>query len=117
MSNLTPIGVVASSIVEAARKVAMIPKVYADLVAAQIRKSLLSGDIIHEAIGLQVDQIQQNGMWGIHQMRVTLPNNRGAYRVIVAPANAPIFVGNVSADEHFALPLVEKVVPIKAAAE
>lgn len=115
MTELTPIGIISADLMDHLKKLHGTPKVYSDLVAYQIRRSLLEGDLIPDAKGLRVDQMQQNGQYCVHQLRVTLPEGMGTYRVIVAPDNAPIFVGSVAADEHFALPLTEKVVQLKAA--
>lgn len=54
------------------------------------------------------DQHQQNAMYGLHQMRVRLPDDPTVYRLIVAPANAPIFVGRenqIPIDQHFLEPI------------
>jgi exoribonuclease R len=48
-----------------------------------------------------IDQHQQNAMYGVHQMRVRLPDDPVVYRMILAPADAPIFVGKIPADSHF----------------
>lgn len=97
-SALRPLGEVLAS---AMQTVASLPRVYTGLVATQIRRSLLEGNLIPDANGLQVDQHQQNGAWAVHQLRVTLPDGMGTYRVIVAPADAPVFIGKVHADHHF----------------
>lgn len=57
--------------------------------------------LIAKALGFQADQHQQNGLYGLHQLRVRLPDDATVYRVIVAPANAPITVNGVAIDEHF----------------
>lgn len=80
--------------------------VYSGFLAAQIRRVLLEGGISPEATGLNVDQFQSNGMYACHQLRVTLPDGMGTYRVIVAPADAPVSIGGVSAEEHFLEPLI-----------
>lgn len=80
--------------------------VYTDLVAAQIRRSLCEGEKIPAADGMNVDQLQANGCYGVKQLRVTLPDGMGVYRVIIAPADAPVFIGKVHADRHFLEPLV-----------
>lgn len=101
-----PIGAVTQNIIAAALGVRHIPRVFCDLVAAQIRRSLLEGDKIKEAAGLQVDQHQSNGLYGVHQLRVTLPEGMGTYRVIIAAPNVPVLIGTVPADQHFLEPLV-----------
>ena len=63
----------------------------------------------------RADQHQQNGGWGIHQLRVRLPGDDTVYRVLVAPADAPIFVGRgphvdgCPIDQHFVEPIEPKV--------
>lgn len=78
---------------------AMIPRVFSGLVAHTLAK------FIRDHGGVTADQEQSNGMWAVHQFRVVLPGDTTAYRIIVAPANAPVFIGEVSADLHFAEPL------------
>ncbi len=65
-------------------------------------------DVFKKALGIagaHVDQHQQNGLHAVHQLRVRLPGDDTIYRVIVAPANAPICIGEVDADLHFIEPL------------
>jgi hypothetical protein len=103
------IGSLAADIVAGAAAIRRAPKVYCDLVAAQIRRSLLEGDhIIEEARGLKVDQLQSNGLYGAKQLRVTLPDGMGTYRVLVLAADTPVSIGGVPADEHFNEPLIER---------
>lgn len=52
-----------------------------------------------------IDQHQQNGMWGVHQMRGKLPADPTTYRIIIAPANAPISVSGIPIDDHFKEPI------------
>lgn len=72
---------------------------YSGLIASVIEKSLADAAV--------VDQRQQNALYGVHQMRVSIkdpqPNEQPTYRVIIAPADAPVWIGRtpVSADEHF----------------
>jgi hypothetical protein len=63
---------------------------------------LINGDAPHDGFeGAFADEHQQNGMYGAHQLRVTLSDDPTVYRVIVAPANAPITIGGIPADQHF----------------
>ena len=71
---------------------------YSGLLALGIEKLL-------GLVGGTADQHQQNGMYGAHQLRVRLPNDPTVYRVIVAPADTPIAIGEVAADQHFAEPI------------
>ena len=59
---------------------------------------------IHEALP-NCDQHQSNGLFAIHQLRVRRPGDKTVYRIIVAPADAPIQIGSVLADEHFKKPI------------
>lgn len=76
-------------------------KVYPGFIASLIRRYLLSAP----EDDVRVDLMQSNGMYAAHQLRVRLSGDDTIYRVIVAPANAPISVGGVPVDQHFALPL------------
>ena len=60
---------------------------------------------IHEALP-NCDQHQSNGLFCIHQLRVRRPGDKTVYRIIVAPADAPIQIGSVPADEHFSKPII-----------
>jgi hypothetical protein len=57
------------------------------------------------ATGARADQHQANYTWGIHQFRVRIKDDPTIYRVIVAPEDAPLFVGSategLSIDKHF----------------
>lgn len=88
------------------RIVRRVPVHYAGLIACAIRCRLRGLDMPSEAGGMAVDQPQQNGAYGAHQFRIRLPGDHGnAYRVIIAPADAPISIGGVPANEHFAEPI------------
>jgi len=56
---------------------------------------------------LTVDNLQQNATCGIHQARVRLAGDATVYRLILAPADAPIMVGKQPITDHFAKPLGE----------
>lgn len=81
-----------------AEAVSKIKPVYCNLIARAIKVAL-------DVPGAQIDQHQANGLWCVHQLRVRLPNDPQLYRVIVAPAEAPIFIGKTPADEHFSEPI------------
>jgi hypothetical protein len=61
--------------------------------------------LISRALPMQaeaaVDQHQANGCYGVHQLRAKLAGDPTTYRIIIAPADAPIFVGKTPADSHF----------------
>tara|TARA_R100001530_G_scaffold110040_1_gene77389 strand:+ start:358 stop:654 length:297 start_codon:yes stop_codon:yes gene_type:complete len=50
---------------------------------------------------ITTDQHQSNGAYGIHQARVRINDDGTAYRLIIAPADAPITVNGVDIDQHF----------------
>lgn len=60
----------------------------------------------HHAI--TVDGHQGNGLYGVHQARVTMEGDPTAYRLIIAPADAPITISGRPIGEHFALPLGDR---------
>src|SRR5438105_2032015 len=55
--------------------------------------------------GADAYEHQQNAAYGVHQLAVKQAGDPRLYRVIVAPAEAPITIGDVRADQHFAYPL------------
>lgn len=78
---------------------------YTGLISSAIR-CLLRGAKAPEAFGeATADQPQSNGAYGVHQFRLRLSGDETVYRVIVAPANAPISINGVRADEYFLDPI------------
>jgi len=57
---------------------------------------------------ITVDGHQGNGLYGIHQARVTMQGDPTTYRLIIAPADAPITINGRPIGEHFAQPLGER---------
>jgi len=55
-----------------------------------------------------MDGHQCNGLHGVHQARVTAPGDPTTYRLIIAPADAPIEINGRPIGEHFALPLGDR---------
>ena len=51
------------------------------------------------------DQHQSNGSFCIHQLRTQLPGDPTIYRIVIAPADAPLHIGNIPIDAHFAEPI------------
>lgn len=43
---------------------------------------------------ITIDNHQGNGVYGVHQARVRLKGDPTVYRLIIAPANAPIFIND-----------------------
>jgi hypothetical protein len=66
---------------------------------------------INGADGITVDQQQQNAFFGIHQVRVRIPDDPRPYRLVLAPADAPLSatvsdVGpGIPLDSHMAHPI------------
>ncbi len=78
----------------------MTKMVYPGFIAATIRR-LLNGDSIEQP----VSEHQQNGLYAVHQLLIKLPNGPTLYRVLIAPADAPLKIGDTPADQHFTYPL------------
>lgn len=57
---------------------------------------------------ITVDNHQAEGVFGVHQARIQLKGDPTTYRMIVAPANAPISINGRPADEVFAAPLGDR---------
>lgn len=57
---------------------------------------------------MEIDGHQSNGSYGVHQARVTLRSDPTVYRLIVAPADAPITINGRPIGEHFAKPLGDR---------
>lgn len=56
---------------------------------------------------ITIDNHQGNGAYAVHQARVRLKGDPTTYRMIIAPADAPIFIGEGKVPTHqaFARPL------------
>jgi len=57
---------------------------------------------------ITVDGHQCNGAYGVHQARVQLAGDPTTYRLIIAPADAPITINGRPIGEHFAQPLGDR---------
>ena len=79
------------------------------LLASTIQRLLNVEAPPRDFLGADAQQHQQNGAYGAHQLAVYMvsPDSLEGqiYRVIVAPADAPISIGGVPADQHFSEPL------------
>lgn len=78
---------------------------YTGLISHALRQLIAGQSIPDAAEGIVADQPQQNAAYGVHQFRVLLPDDANIYRVIIAPADAPIAINGIPADEHFSEPL------------
>lgn len=68
---------------------------FTGLVLATIRLACRASDVT-------VNYGQQNGSYGVHQALVKLDGDPTDYRLILAPADAPIAINGRPIDEHFA---------------
>lgn len=83
--------------------------VFSDMIAAVIKATLAEAKAEGPAGASRifVEDHQQNSLYGIHQLtvRVDVPMHKESYRIVIAPASAPILIGSVPADEHFVRPI------------
>ncbi len=81
---------------------------YCGMIVSTIRRALV---LMNSACGdgndVTVDNAQANGAHGVHMARVRLKGDPSTYRLILAPADAPISIHGRPIGEHFALPLGE----------
>lgn len=54
---------------------------------------------------IMIDNHQANGAHGVHQARAKLSGDPTVYRIIVAPADAPITIGGRAVADYFPQPL------------
>lgn len=54
-----------------------------------------------EGDGIAVSNLQQNSLYGVQQARVMLEGDPVAYRLILAPADAPIEIDGRPIGDHF----------------
>lgn len=78
---------------------------YTGYILAAIRSALRSGDNAVIADRVTVSNSQTNGAYGVYQATVRLAGDPTTYRLILAPADAPITINGRPIGEHFALPL------------
>jgi hypothetical protein len=76
-----------------------LPSVYCGAIARFIRQTF------NNARAGTVDQHQSSALYCVHQLRVRLPGDPVQYRVLIAPEDAPVAIGGVPVDEHFAEPI------------
>ena len=61
-----------------------------------------------EELAITLAGHQSNGLYGIHQARMTMQGDPATYRLIIAPADAPITINGRPSGEHFAQPLGDR---------
>lgn len=80
--------------------------VYPGFVASVVRRLInKEPGSWYAGVPMIADEHQGNGAYAVHQIRVRIPGDATEYRVIIAPADAPVAIGGVLADQHFAHPL------------
>jgi hypothetical protein len=83
---------------------------FAGLIITQIRNAVKAAAAHTDGADvITVDQLQQNAVWGVQMGRVRLAGDPRTYRLILAPAEAPVMIGNVPADQYFNEPLAVRV--------
>lgn len=80
---------------------------YAGLILNMIRGAIRDRNIRQAGNEIRIDQPQENHIYGIQQVRIRLEGDPQIYRMIIAPADAPIRVGPVSIDQHFLEPIAQ----------
>jgi hypothetical protein len=78
---------------------------FSGIIANSIKR-LVNGHAPQDGFaGAVASEHQQNALWGIHQLLVRVPNDPTLYRVLIAPADAPIKIASGTADQHFSYPI------------
>lgn len=80
---------------------------FAGMILARLRRTMSERE---EAEGerITISNHQQNAMYGVHQALLTLEGDPNNYRLILAPADAPILIGDRLIGDHFAKPLGDR---------
>lgn len=85
---------------------------FTGLILTQIRNAVKAASThVDGADVITVDQLQQNAMWGAHMARVRLAGDPRTYRLILAPAEAPVMIDGRPADQYFNEPLAVEPIP------
>jgi len=80
--------------------------IYSGYIIAKIAKWARNDSVSNDRV--TVSGHQGNGLYGIHQARVTLAGDPTTYRLIIAPADAPIAINGLPISDHFAQPLGDR---------
>jgi hypothetical protein len=81
---------------------------FTGFILSRIRDAVRKANAEHPGDEITIDSTQQNGSYGIYQARVRLAGDPTVYRLILAPADAPIMVdhgGPTPIRNHFIEPL------------
>jgi hypothetical protein len=80
---------------------------FAGLAISLIRGAIKRRNDLPEAYGckIEIDQLQENHIYGIHQARIKIEGDDNIYRLILAPLDAPLRVGPCEIDQHFLNPM------------
>jgi len=81
--------------------------IYPGYILAAIRSALKESTNRTISQEITIDNQQVNGTFGVHQARVRLKGDPTVYRLIIAPANAPLQCGGRDLETYFAQPLGE----------
>lgn len=73
--------------------------IYPGYIIDTIRKAITRN------VPMAISNHQANGCYGIHQCKVKVKDDPTVYRLIVAPADAPITINGRPIGDHFAQPL------------
>lgn len=79
--------------------------IYPGLIIATLRSALKAQGNERLADEVQLSDHQLNGAFGVHQLKAKVKDDPTVYRIIVAPADAPITINGRPIGDHFALPI------------
>lgn len=85
---------------------------FTGFIVSRIRRAVAASNADHSGEEVTLDNVQQNGMWGVYQARVRLAGDATVYRLLLAPANAPIRVQGRDIEDYFAQPLGSEPGPV-----
>ena len=78
---------------------------YTNFIMSAIRNATNAAKRHANGDAITIDNHQSNGVHGIHQARVRLAGDPTTYRMILAPADAPVSFDGRDASTYFARPL------------
>lgn len=85
---------------------------YTGFIVRQLTRAtkMLAASELGDAV--TIDNHQANGAFGVHQCRVRLNGDATVYRLLLAPADAPIRVQGRAIEDYFCEPLGSEPVPV-----
>lgn len=82
---------------------------YTGLILSRLAIAIQEWSVKPETVDkVTITNRQQNGAYGVHQATVCLSGDPNTYRLILAPADAPITINGRPIGEHFAKPLGDR---------